>query len=157
MIIIYSFIFRDTLINEEIIVDEFPKKELGTMDIKVVNAGTKKLISEFHLPISKQLPLFHQISLAFQSSLDIGMQISLVKTNDHVVDFKDLQREYNTKMVFLNTQMMSLKESLPLPMQCVAVMRIIHKASEYMERMETNQRRFEVHMSLTFYVRKDIQ
>ncbi|KAJ1533185.1 hypothetical protein HK096_005549 [Nowakowskiella sp. JEL0078] len=120
--------------------------------ITVADNLTKKFLAKFTLPISCEQFLTHrQVSVilrSISSSVQVPspqLRLSVTSIDSTIHSPFTLQREYDMKTVFLEFVLRGiLKSSLPFPVRCYAVVKIVRSGSQYVAMLKAVQRRFGV-------------
>ncbi|KAJ3097922.1 hypothetical protein HDU97_004458, partial [Phlyctochytrium planicorne] len=145
---------REAAFGETIIIDlkgPYSLSNVQHLHIGLADKHSKRYLARFHLPIScLYFPTYRQVTLLLRSlspSVRLPspkLRISVINVDGSCNSFNALQREYNSKMLFLDFFLKGI-ESHPLPfaMRTIAVLKLLRNGVEYAAKMKTSQRRFK--------------
>ncbi|KAJ3196622.1 hypothetical protein HK101_008303 [Irineochytrium annulatum] len=119
--------------------------------ISIADNITRRIIAKFVIPISVvYFPSHRQQCLILRSvspTVNLpspSLRVSLTNFDLSVSSPYHLQKEYNNKMIYLELLLKGVTPApMPIPVRCIAVIRLIKNGTEYGAKMATGQRRYK--------------
>ncbi|KAJ3217252.1 hypothetical protein HDU67_008274 [Dinochytrium kinnereticum] len=145
---------REAVFSEKLVMyldEPYSLSNTVTLHLSISDHLSKRYIAKFNLPISCLFfPTYRQVPLILRSispSVHLPsphLRISAINIDSSTRTLEAMQKEYTTKMIFLDFLLKGLEPNpLPLPMRCIAVLKVVRSGIEYSARMRTLDRRFE--------------